>query len=99
MDASIMVIIGMLGGLAVGFGAGYGVREICRNAGAPGSACARSGDHAGFRPYPLPIYHRQMSHLPWEPCRAHSISLMSFDMGRVANDFRRPLSEPGGAMR
>jgi len=28
MDANIMVMIGMLAGLAIGFGAGYGVREI-----------------------------------------------------------------------
>ena len=28
MDAGIMVVIGMLAGLVVGFGGGYGVREI-----------------------------------------------------------------------
>ena len=28
MDANIMAVVGMLAVLAVGFGAGYGVREI-----------------------------------------------------------------------
>jgi hypothetical protein len=28
MDANIMVVIGTLAGLVVGFGGGYGVREI-----------------------------------------------------------------------